>query len=132
MLLLYIIDEYTLSAIHSVVFGVEMGVAILCLPYIFSYPTVYYRVLLNQPCNGTMSTMEHYELLAGDYGDPITGDFTTKLPALCILHRTEEYCGFFLINMQQLWTRNIPHVWHTTNVRFGAIELISICFVELF
>ena len=29
------------------------------------------------------STMEHYELLAGDYGDPITGDFTTKLPALC-------------------------------------------------
>ena len=34
-----------------------MGVAILCLPYIFSYPTVYYRVLLNQPCNGTMSTM---------------------------------------------------------------------------
>ena len=46
----------------------EMGVAILCLPYIFRYPTVYYGVLLNQPCNGTMSTMYCTEATTQHYG----------------------------------------------------------------
>ena len=47
----------------------------------------------------TVVTTQHYRALwtSGNYGDPITGDFTTKLPALCFLHRTEEYCGFFLM-----------------------------------
>jgi hypothetical protein len=46
----------------------EMGVAILCLPYIFRYPTVYYRVPLNQPCNGTMSTMYCTVATTQNYG----------------------------------------------------------------
>jgi len=43
--------------------------------------------------------MEHYGLLADHYVDPITGDFTTKLSALHILHWTEEYCGCFLMKL---------------------------------
>jgi hypothetical protein len=41
--------------------------------------------------------MEYYGLLAADYVDLITGDFTMELPALCILHWVEEYCEFFLM-----------------------------------
>ena len=60
--LLYIIDKYTLfCGLWCDAF--EMGVAILCLPYIFRYPTVYYGVLLNQPCNRTMG---HYVLHSGN------------------------------------------------------------------
>ena len=44
--------------------------------------------------------------MADDYGDPITGDFTTKLPALCLLHQTEEYCGFFLMH----FSVNVTHL----------------------
>jgi hypothetical protein len=47
--------------------------------------------------------------LVGDQGSPkrqkvfcsfadVTGDFTTELPALHILHWAEEYCEFFLIS----------------------------------
>ena len=41
---------------------------------------------------------EHYGLLAADYAGLITGDFTTKLLALHILHCTEEYCECFLMH----------------------------------
>jgi hypothetical protein len=41
--------------------------------------------------------MEYYGLLAANYGDLITGDFTTEPQALYILHWAEEYCEFFLM-----------------------------------
>ena len=62
------------------------------------------------------STMEHYELLAGDYGDPITGDFTTKLPALCLLHRS--IVGFS-------WCKSGYHIGHIHALEQAEAHIVA-------